>query len=226
MCRIYAFIDLIKCLRVSLHVIPFRLSWTLHYWSKVVGTEWRRIDISFYISRLWQQNSHLIFNGPCFLLKMQTTCYTTHGLLGILQCHLVFKPQTVTESRRDSSGASRLQHPPSATLHLHRASASPPPLPCFSIHPCRSTIPLPSSSPAASHMCVLAELIGNAKRFGLARHYPSSIRRHLSAPLHFCFLLLLILIKGLNKEINAGWGFTQKHISSNGYTSVLIITHC
>lgn len=66
--------------------------------------------------------------------------------------------------------------------------------------------------------CVLAEFNRNATRLGLAQHRPHGIWWRPPAPLHFCFLLLLILKKGLDKGIKAGQGFTQN-------ISVMMITH-
>lgn len=133
-------------------------------------------------------------------LVFQTTCYTTPGVWGILHSRwtwvlnlkLSLKP---TETRAEPHAGSTL--PPL----LFSASAMPPPLPYIFIHPCRSAIPLSSSSPAASRMGVLAEPLVQHRTHGIWRRPP--------APLHFCFLLLLILKKGLNKGIEEGRGWAN-----------------
>lgn len=149
---------------------------------------------------------------------MQTTCVTTHGLLGSLQLNLVFQPQTLTEARRGARVTRAELHagstlsPPlfisTVPAHLLPSRASP------SIRVARLSLCHPPRFP---RMRVLAEFNGNATKPRVAQHRPHGIWQRPPAPLHFCFLLLLIMKKkSYTKELR------QDKISD---TNTLVIPH-
>lgn len=125
-CRIYTSVLWIKCLWFSLSCHPFKieLKFTLLVQSCHLRMKtWFDIFFYYFFSIYWDPGSriymllHLMtLNGPCFSLKIQTTCYTTHGLLGILQSRwtwflslkLSLKP---TETRVEPHAGSTLPLP-------------------------------------------------------------------------------------------------------------------
>lgn len=140
---IHIFILWNKCLQVSLSCHPFKIE--LNFTLLVQSCHLRMklcFDIFFFFfffsfqdpsTRIYTLLLLMMFNGPCFLLKMQTTCCPTPGRWGILQSRwawflslkLSLKP---TETR----------------THPHAGSALPPPLFIPAV-PARLLLPSPTS---------------------------------------------------------------------------------